>query len=172
MELHALAKAPTIGYARRAGARQAEVIMCRQLERTKILVVAIFVTHISMRTTAQTPPTSVEDPARTQAFQLYDAGKYVDALLLLEKIVADHPSDLTAKEHWAFSRVGSAATLPDPAERKKMRARARILAVELKEAGDNSNLLHRTMRPTGIRTATYSFATSMNMLFRRPLSGV
>src|ERR1700722_2152045 len=74
MELHALAKAPTIEYARRAGARQAEVITCRQLERTKILVVAIFVTHVSVRTTAQTPPTSVEDPARTQAFQLYDAG--------------------------------------------------------------------------------------------------
>jgi hypothetical protein len=59
----------------------------------------------------------------------------------LEKIVADHPSDLVAKEHWAFSMVGYAATLPDVAERKKVRARAPVLAFQLKEAGDNSNLL-------------------------------
>jgi tetratricopeptide (TPR) repeat protein len=108
---------------------------------TKTLVIAILALHISARATAQTPPASAEDPARKEAFQLYDAGKYVDALPLLEKIVADHPSDLVAKERWAFSMVGYAATLPDPEVRKKMRARARTLAVELKEAGDNSNLL-------------------------------
>ena len=72
---------------------------------------------------------------------------------MLEKIVADHPSDLTAKEHWAFSMVGSAATLPDPAERKKMRARARILAVELKEAENNQDYTayrdtHRGLTPS------------------------
>jgi len=115
--------------------------MCRQFELTKILVVLILAAQFSVTTTAQTPAASAEDSARNQAFQLYDAGKYVDALPLLEKIVADHPSDITAKEHWAFSMVGYAATLPDPAERKKMRARARMLAIQLKEAGDNSNLL-------------------------------
>jgi len=115
--------------------------MCRQFELTKILVVLILVLQFSVTTTAQTPAASAEDSARNQAFQLYDAGKYADALPLLEKIVADHPSDITAKEHWAFSMVGYAATLPDPAERKKMRARARMLAIQLKEAGDNSNLL-------------------------------
>lgn|SRR5208282_1389826 len=82
-----------------------------------------------------------DDPARREAFQVYEAGKYVDAMPLLEKVVADHPSDLIAKEHWAFSMVGYAATLPDAAERKRARARARALAVQLKEAGDNSNLL-------------------------------
>ena len=115
--------------------------MCPQLDLTKILVVGILITHISVRTIAQTAATSAEDPARREAFQLYDAGKYVDALPLLEKLVADHPLDLVAKEHWAFSMVGDAGTLPNPAERKKMRARARMLAAELKEAGDNSNLL-------------------------------
>ena len=108
---------------------------------TKILVIAILALHISVPATAQTPPALAEDPARKEAFQLYDAGKYVEALPLLEKIVAGHPSDLVAKERWAFSMVGYAATLPDPEVRKKMRARARTLAVELKEAGDNSNLL-------------------------------
>ena len=83
---------------------QAEVITCRQLERTKILVVAIFVTHVSVRTTAQTPP------------------------------------------------------------RKKMRARARILAVELKEAENNPGLYGLP----GYAPRTYSFATSMNMFPKTP----
>ena len=83
---------------------------------------------------------------------------------MLEKIVADHPSDLTAKEHWAFSMVGSAATLPHPAERKKMRARARILAVELKEAENNPGLY----RLPGYAPRTYSFDTSMNMFPKTP----
>lgn len=115
--------------------------MSRPLELTRVLAITILMLSVAAVTTAQTPATSAEDPARREAFQLYDAGKYVDALPLLEKIVADHPSDLVAKERWAFSMVGYAGTLPDPAERKKMRARARVLAVELKEAGDNSNLL-------------------------------
>jgi tetratricopeptide (TPR) repeat protein len=82
-----------------------------------------------------------EDPARREAFVLYDSGKYVDAMPLLERLVADHPGDTLAREHWAFSMVGYAATLSDPAERKKARARARALAVQLRDAGDNSNLL-------------------------------
>jgi tetratricopeptide (TPR) repeat protein len=114
--------------------------MSRPLALTKVVVIAIMAAHISVPTVAQTPA-AAENPARREAFQLYDAGKYVDALPLLEKIVADQPSDLVAKERWAFSMVGYAGTVPDPAERKKMRARARVLAVELREAGDNSNLL-------------------------------
>jgi tetratricopeptide (TPR) repeat protein len=82
-----------------------------------------------------------DDPARHQAFALYDSGKYVEAMPLLEKVVADLPADIVAKEHWAFSMVGYAATLSDPAERKRVRAHARSLAVELKDAGDTSNLL-------------------------------
>ncbi len=82
-----------------------------------------------------------DDPARREAFALYDSGKYVDAMPLREKVVADHPDDIAAKERWAFSMVGYATTLPDPAERKKARAHARTLGVQLKDAGDNSNLL-------------------------------
>src|SRR5579872_1451251 len=115
--------------------------MSRPVEVTKLVVVAILAVLCSFRSSAQAQGAYTEDPARHEAFQLYDAGKYVEAMPLLEKIVADHPSDLVAKEHLAFSMVGSAATLPDPAERKKVRARARVLAVQLKEAGDNSNLL-------------------------------
>jgi tetratricopeptide (TPR) repeat protein len=82
-----------------------------------------------------------EDPARREAFELYGNGKYVEAMPLLEKVVAGHPDDLVAKEHWAFSMVGYAATLSDTTERKKVRVRARNLAVQLKAGGDNSNLV-------------------------------
>ena len=105
------------------------------------IVVLILVALCPVGSSAQTPANSADDPARREAFQLYDAGKYVDAMPRLEQIVADHPSDLVAKEHWAFSMIGYAASLPDPAERIKVRAHARALAVQLKDEGDNSNLL-------------------------------
>jgi len=136
-----VAKLEVIGYALQFGAHQVEVSMSRPAEVTKLLFVTILAVFCSVCSTAQTAATSVEDPARRDAFQLYDTGKYADAMPLLEKIVVDHPSDLVAKEHWAFSMVGYAATLADAAERKRVRARARALAVELKQAGDNSNLL-------------------------------
>jgi tetratricopeptide (TPR) repeat protein len=107
----------------------------------RVLMVTALAACSFLRVSAQAPNSSSEDPARREAFQLYDAGKFADAMPRLEQIVADHPSDLVAKEHWAFSMIGYAATLSDPAERKKVRIRARALAVELKAAGDNSNLL-------------------------------
>jgi tetratricopeptide (TPR) repeat protein len=115
--------------------------MSNPVRLTKVLVITILVALCSAGGSAQTPANAGDDPARREAFQLYDAGTYVDAMPLLEKVVADHPSDLVAKEHWAFSIVGYATTLPDPAERKKARARARAIAVQVKEAGGNSNLL-------------------------------
>ena len=136
-----MAKLDVIGYALQSRARLVEVIMSRPAEMTKLVIVVILAVSCSVRSFAQSSANPTEDPARREAFQLYDAGKYSDAMPSLEKIVVDHPSDLVAKEHWAFSMVGYAATLPDPAERKKVRARARVMAVQLKEAGDSSNLL-------------------------------
>jgi tetratricopeptide (TPR) repeat protein len=107
----------------------------------KPLILAILSAVCSFYCPAQTSSNPAGDPARVEAFQLYNAGKYVDAMPLLEKYVASHPSDLAAKEHWAYSLVQYAGTLADPDERKKTRVKARALAVELKQAGDNSNLL-------------------------------
>jgi tetratricopeptide (TPR) repeat protein len=91
--------------------------------------------------TVQAGVSQAEDTARREAFALNDSGKYVDAMPLLERVVADHPADIVAKERWAFSMVGYAATLADSEQRKKARIRARALALQLKEAGDTSNLL-------------------------------
>jgi tetratricopeptide (TPR) repeat protein len=120
---------------------KSEVIVSGQNKATVFVIAAILAVSYSVRSSAQSPTNPNGDPARGEAFRLYDEGKYVDAMPLLEKIVIDHPSDLVAKEHWAFSMVGYAATLSDPAERKKVRAHARVMAKELKEAGDSSNLL-------------------------------
>jgi tetratricopeptide (TPR) repeat protein len=108
---------------------------------SKVLAAVVLAALSVIRASAQAPANPADDPARREAFQLYEAGKYSEAMPRLEQVVAEHPSDLVAKEHWAFSMVGYAATLPDPAQRKQVRMRARALAVELKGAGDNSNLL-------------------------------
>lgn len=114
--------------------------MASSIPLNRVLIVTILVAY-SFCASAQIPADPTADPSRREAFQLYDAGKFADAMPRLEQVVTDHPSDTVAKEHWAFSMIGYAATLPDPAERKKVRAHARALGVQLKAAGDNSNLL-------------------------------
>jgi len=90
---------------------------------------------------AQTESKEPEDPARKEAFRVYDAGRYVDAMPLLENYVTQHPDDLVAKEHWAYSVLQYGSTLSEAGDRKKARALARALAVELKKAGDQSDVL-------------------------------
>jgi hypothetical protein len=89
---------------------------------------------------AQTESKEPEDPARKEAFRVYDAGRYVDAMPLLENYVTQHPDDLVAKEHWAYSVLQYGSTLSDAGDRKKARALARALAIELKKAGDQSDV--------------------------------
>ncbi len=114
---------------------------------TKSLLVAVLVVGITsgcvaQNTQTQTPekPTK-EDPARQQAMELYRQGKFVDAMPLFEALAADHPSDVAVREGWAWCLFQYAGTLPDPQQRKKVRARARTIAVQAKDLGDNSQLL-------------------------------
>jgi tetratricopeptide (TPR) repeat protein len=88
---------------------------------------------------AQTTPK--DDPEQKRAHELFDSGKFVEAMPLFEKLAADHPSDALFKERWAFSTMAYARTLSDPELRKKARAHARIIAIQARELGDNSNLL-------------------------------
>src|ERR1700758_3192191 len=50
---------------------------------------------------------SSDDPEtaalRKQALDLYRAGKFVEALPLLEKLSGANPQDYVVKEHWAYS---------------------------------------------------------------------
>lgn len=85
--------------------------------------------------------TSKEDPQRQKALDLYHAGKFVEAMPLLEQLVADHPDDIAVRESLAFSILGRSATLNDPELRKKARARGRAIALQAQQLGDHSDLL-------------------------------
>src|SRR4029077_10930688 len=82
-----------------------------------------------------------DDPERSHAIELYRQGKFVDAMPLFEKLVANHPSDYGVREGWAWCIFQYSATLPDPEDRKKARVRARAIAMQAKNLGDNSQLL-------------------------------
>jgi tetratricopeptide (TPR) repeat protein len=84
---------------------------------------------------------SQDDPQRRHAFELYEQGNMVEAMPLLEQLAATYPTDIPIHERWAYSTMAYAATLKDPAERVKIRVRARKLAVEAQKLGDNSPLL-------------------------------
>jgi tetratricopeptide (TPR) repeat protein len=92
---------------------------------------------------APPPPAQAtkEDPERRHALELFDSGKYVDAMPLLEKLTADHPEDSVIKERWAFSMMAYATTLADTDLRKKARIRARAVAIQAKQQGNNSAMV-------------------------------
>ncbi len=94
---------------------------------------------LAYSSSAQT--SNLDDPQRRHAFELYEQGNMVDAMPLLEQLAATYPTDIAIHERWAFSTMAYAATLKDSAERVKVRARARKLAVEAQKLGDNSPLL-------------------------------
>ena len=79
-----------------------------------------------------------DDPERQQAIEVFEAGKYVEAMPLLEKLAVDHPEDATIKANWAFSVAAYAATLTDVDLRKKARIRARAIAVQAQKQGANT----------------------------------
>jgi hypothetical protein len=121
-----------------------------------VLVLALSGLVIAGTVSAQTSPSAQpapaqaathDDPDRQRALDLYHTGKYVEAMMLLEKVSADHPADLAVKEGLAFSVMAYAATLNDPDRRKKARVRARQLALEAKQLGDTSNLLEMLLDP-------------------------
>jgi len=106
----------------------------------------LIVGTVAAQRSPSTPPAPAQaakhdDPDRQRALDLYHTGKYVEAMMLLEKVSADHPSDVAVKEGWAFSAMVYAGTLNDPDLRKKARVRARQLALEAKQLGDTSDLL-------------------------------
>lgn len=85
--------------------------------------------------------TQKDDPAREHALALYGAGKFVEAMPLLEQLSADHPTDVAVKESLAYSVMEYSATLSDPQLRRKARVRGRGIALQAQKLGDNSELL-------------------------------
>ena len=91
--------------------------------------------------TAPAKATPKDDPELQHALDFYRAGKFVDAMPLLEELAAEHPSDGAIKASWAFTVMAYAATLADPELRAKARVRARNIALQAKELGSTDGLL-------------------------------
>jgi len=94
---------------------------------------------------AKPPEKSPEDEAtvalRRQALDLYHAGKFVEAMPLLEKLSGLTPKDFVVKEHWAYCILEYSKTLKNSNQRRQARLHARALGFEAKEQGDHGELL-------------------------------
>ena len=86
------------------------------------------------------------NPEREHAFELYQQGKMVDAMPLLEKLSADNPKDIAVMESWGVSVLSYAQTLGDLELRKKARARSYAILMKAQSLGDNSDLLQTILR--------------------------
>ena len=93
-----------------------------------------------------TKASSVNDPERQHAADLFNAGKYVEAMPVFEKLASEYPEDADIKAHWAFSIMAYAATLPNLELRKKARVRARAVALEAQKLGDHESAVQLVLQ--------------------------
>ncbi|HEX8771972.1 MAG TPA: tetratricopeptide repeat protein [Pyrinomonadaceae bacterium] len=85
--------------------------------------------------------TGAYESERERAFQLYEEGKHLEALPILEKLAEANPSDGPVLQELAFSLITYSATLPDKEARKKIRARARSIFVRAVNLNYNVEVL-------------------------------
>lgn len=81
------------------------------------------------------------DAERQRAFELYNDGKYVEALPLFEKLAARYPADAEVIEMYGLVVLGQTAYLKEPAARKEARRKAREILLQAQKLGANSALL-------------------------------
>ena len=82
-----------------------------------------------------------DDPERSRALQLYDEGKYAEALPLFEKLVVKYPEDRDVVKTYGFLTIGEATYLKDAAARKEGRRRGREFLVKAQKLGADDALL-------------------------------
>ena len=82
-----------------------------------------------------------QDPSeRQRALELYEANNLVAALPLLERVAAANPNDPVILSRLGFALYANSVDVKDPAQRQKMRERARTTLLRSQSLGDNSNL--------------------------------
>jgi len=89
----------------------------------------------------KTPEDEATVALRRQALDLYRAGRFVEAMPLLEKLAGLTPKDFVVREHWAYCILEYSKTLKNPEQRRQARLHARSLGFEAKEQGDHGELL-------------------------------
>ncbi len=85
--------------------------------------------------------TNQDEAERKRAFQLFQDGKYMEALPAFEKLAATIPNDREVIETLGFLVVTQSNYLKDPATRRQSRVRGRELLARAEEMGANDNFL-------------------------------
>jgi tetratricopeptide (TPR) repeat protein len=81
------------------------------------------------------------DAERTRAFQLYEEGKYTEALPAFEKLAAKYPEDRDVLKTYGFLVIGQTAYMKEPGARKEARRRGRELLSKANKLGADDALL-------------------------------
>jgi tetratricopeptide (TPR) repeat protein len=85
------------------------------------------------------------DAERQRAFELYNDGKYVEALPLFEKLAARLPADAEVIESYGLVVLGQIAYLKEPDARREARKKAREILLQAQKLGANSALLRTAL---------------------------
>jgi tetratricopeptide (TPR) repeat protein len=115
--------------------------MFRRLLSLRLVFTAFMFGCFSFFALAQESPSQKTDPEKQHAFELFQSGKFLEAMPLFEKLTVDHPNDAGAWEGWGASVLAYSQTLNEPELRKKGRAKARTILVKAQGLGDNSFLI-------------------------------
>ncbi len=100
-----------------------------------ILLILVFLTVVPAQ----------NDAERQRAFDVYNEGKYVEALPLFEKLAARFPSDPAVIEAYGLVVLGQIAYLKEPAERKEVRKKAREILLQAQKLGAKSALMRTAL---------------------------
>jgi tetratricopeptide (TPR) repeat protein len=113
-----------------------QVLIQRRTLQLSFIILALLVSPSYTTLRAQEP-----DPERARAFQLYEEGKYAEALPAFEKLAAKYPEDANVLKTYGFLIIGRTAYENDAAARKEARRRGRELLVKARQLGADDSLL-------------------------------
>ena len=113
-----------------------QVFIRRRTLQLSFVIIALLFSPSYTTLRAQEP-----DPERTRAFQLYEEGKYAEALPAFEKLAAKYPEDGNVLKTYGFLIIGRTAYENDAAARKEARRRGREFLVKASHLGADDSLL-------------------------------
>lgn len=113
-----------------------QVLIRRRTLQLSFVILALLLSSSYAMARAQEP-----DPERVRAFQLYEEGKYAEALPAFEKLAAKYPEDGNVLKTYGFLIIGRTAYESDAAARKEARRRGREFLVKASQLGADDSLL-------------------------------
>ncbi|HEU4833995.1 MAG TPA: tetratricopeptide repeat protein [Pyrinomonadaceae bacterium] len=111
------------------------------LKNPKIGILVLLLLASFTTATAQGELLPEKDLDRQRAFQLYQGGKYPEALPYFEQLALKYPDDPAVIETLGMLVFTQSAYLKTPEERKSARKRGRALLVQAQKLGANSTML-------------------------------